>query len=189
MGETELKSSSWWTVLITVITVLGGTGWWQFYLERQDSLKRENQRVVVEYLQPIQRYIEDNEAIYEELTGSEYSEPNVGGVLETYLFRIRRDGVSSHPVMRERINTLVKNNNHIVALLQSYQGHTFTEQFSRESDKFREHAQRYNDRWNAMLDIYKDETKRAQACAPISTEFPKCPWGRNICAPGTLMEL
>jgi len=120
MEERKSRSTKWWTALVTVISVVGGTGWIQFFLEKRDSAKRERERVVFEYLQPIQRYLEDNAAIFTELKGPRYSEPGMRGILETYLLRIRRDGVSAHPIMRERITTLVKNNNQVVALLQSY---------------------------------------------------------------------
>lgn len=145
--------STWIAILCSVLSLAIGGGWYQ---ERQKNLRADveaNQRLVVEYLQPVATLLADNEVIFKELRSAPYVEPG-WGILESYLIKIRRDGVPKHALMKKRIETLVANNETIITLLSKYAAYAKTPIFESESAKFRDHGIRYNDRWKSLLEVY-----------------------------------
>lgn len=164
MMESEI--SSWVAIVTSVLTLTFGGGWFQEYQKGKKAKREANERLVVECLQPINTRLQVNEEIHQELYQS-YLEPG-WGILESYLSKIRRDGIKPHALMRERIDTVVQNNDTIVTCLEVYAAHTRTPEFPSEAKKFQDHAIRYRDRWKALFEVY--ETK---AELPIATPFPK----------------
>jgi hypothetical protein len=56
-----------------------------------------------------QRMTKDNQAIIKELQLEPFTEKD-SGILESYLAKIRRDGVAKHAHMKQRLDTLAENN-------------------------------------------------------------------------------
>jgi hypothetical protein len=56
-----------------------------------------------------QRMTKDNQAIIKELQLEPLTEKD-SGILESYLAKIRRDGVAKHADMMQRLDTLAENN-------------------------------------------------------------------------------
>src|SRR5688572_26402418 len=103
------RVSTWITVITSVATLALGSGWYQEHQKNERAQLEANQRLVAEYLQPVATLLEDNEVIFKELRAPPYVEPG-WGILESYLIKIRRDGVAKHALMKKRIDTLVANN-------------------------------------------------------------------------------
>lgn len=170
--EFRLSSISTWVVIAcSVISLIFGGGWYQ---ERQKTQRAEieaNQRLVVDYLQPIATLLADNEVIYKELRAAPYVEPG-WGILESYLMKIRRDGISKHALMKKRIESLISNNEAILTYLGNYAGYTKTADFRTEAAKFRDHAIRYNDRWKSLLEVFAANGEFPTAAPVFPAAFP-----------------
>ena len=76
------------------------------------------------------------------------------GVLESYLAKIRRDGVAKHADMKQRLDTLAENNTAILTLIKAYTPHGKAAAFTSEGDKFRNYASAWRDRWNSLMELF-----------------------------------
>ena len=163
--------STWIAIVCSVLSLVVGGGWYQ---EREKNARAEheaNERLIAEYLQPIATMLADNDVIFQELRAPPYVEPG-WGILESYLMKIRRDGVPKHAVMKQRIETLVANNQTVITLLGKYAAYAKTPQFQSEAAKFRDHALRYNDRWKSLLEVYAAEGEFPTAAPVFPNRFP-----------------
>ena len=155
MQDKMLDSLSKWIAIVTSILALaGGTGWYSEHVKSQREAQEARERIIVDTLAPIELLLQTNEGIFKELRSSEYTESG-WGIQESYLLKIRRDGTKKNSLMKQRIDTLVKNNQSIITLLQKYAGYTRTPDFRRESQAFVDHASLYNDRWNSLIEIFE----------------------------------
>ena len=67
-------------------------------------------------LQPIAAMLEENQTLLKELQADPFTEKD-SGILESYLAKIRRDGVAKHADMKQRLDQLAENNTAIVTLI------------------------------------------------------------------------
>ena len=162
---------TWVAVVASVMSLVVGGGWYQEYQKNLHAENEANARLVAEDLQPIATLLADNNGMYNELSTERYAEPG-WGILESFLVRIRRDGVAKHSVMKARIETLTGNNQTVLTLLTKYASYVRTESFKIESAKFRDHAIRYNDRWKALLEVYASVGDFPTAAPVFPAGFP-----------------
>jgi len=160
------------SLIFAVSTMVGGGGWYQQYQAHQDAIKKENERRVADFLKPMLTYLDDNKAIYDQLQQPRYKETG-WGILESYLIKIRRDGVDKHALMKGRIDSLVENNSAVIALLRQYEGYTRSPDLSRTAKAFRNHAIRYRDRWRSLLQVYESQAEFPTAAPSFPKEFPR----------------
>jgi hypothetical protein len=134
-----------WVALAALMALTAMGGW---YYERHsiDSLRAQ---IVAGELQPIATLLKENDALIEELK----SEPDAG-ILESYLAKIRRDGVAKHADMKQKLDTLAANNTAIVTLIKAYAPQARTPAFTTEADKFRNYASAWRDRWNSVMELF-----------------------------------
>ena len=104
-------------------------------------------------LRPIATLLKENQVLLKELQAEPFAETGLG-ILEAYLSKIRRDGIAKHADMKQRLDTLAENNTTIVALIKAYAPHAKTSGFTTESDKFRDYASAWRDRWNSVMEIF-----------------------------------
>lgn len=155
----------------SILALVGGSGWYQEYNKNMKEAQAANERLIIDSLAPIDSLLQSNKEIHRELSSDEYSEPN-WGILESYLIKIRRDGVKPHSLMKQRIDTLVKNNQAIITLLQKYTGYAKTEAFKTQSRNFINHATLYNDRWASLIEVYESKADFPTAAPVFPAEFP-----------------
>lgn len=165
------KISTWVAIVASVLSLVIGSGWYQEFQKNQRALAAENERLIVEYLQPISTLLNDNESIFNELSSKPYSEPD-WGILESYLIKIRRDGVPKHALMKKRIDTLVRNNETIITLLTKYAAYIQTKTFREEAEKFRDHAIRYSDRWGSLIEVFTANGEFPTNAPVFPKDFP-----------------
>jgi hypothetical protein len=82
------------------------------------------------------------------------------------------DGVTKYADMKQRLDTLAENNTTIVALVRAYSSHATTHAFNTESDKFRNFASAWRDRWNSVMEIFMAGGNYAAAGVPFPAGFP-----------------
>ena len=166
------RVSTWVAIVTSILSLLVGSGWYQEYQKNQRMQLEANEKLIVEYLQPIATYLKDNESIFQELRAPPYVEPG-WGILESYLIKIRRDGVPKNALMKKRIDTLVQNDETIVTLLTKYAAYIENDSFRVQAEKFRDHAIRYSDRWKSLLEVYASKGDFPTAAPVFPTEFPQ----------------
>jgi hypothetical protein len=94
------------------------------------------------------------------------------GILESYLAKIRRDGVSKHSNMKQMLDALAENNTELVTLIKAYASRAKTSAFNVEADKYRNYASAWRDRWNSVMEIFMAGGNYPGSGASFPTAFP-----------------
>jgi hypothetical protein len=104
-------------------------------------------------LQPIATLLAENRQLVAELTTNAQVESE-SAMLESYLARIRRDGVPAHSAVKRRIDSLVDNNTVLLALLAKCVPHARSPQLAASTEQFRTYAISLRDRWHSVFEIF-----------------------------------
>lgn len=139
------------------------------YLE-YEALQHARSQLVAFELQPIATLLTENQSLFKELQSAPFSE-NDSGILESYLAKIRRDGVSRHADMKQRLDTLAENNTAIVTLVKAYTPQSKTSDFRIEADKFRNYASVWRERWNSVMELFMGGGNYAASTVPPPLGF------------------
>src|SRR5271167_414387 len=135
---------------------------------------RENQALRAQFveaeLQPMAELLKEDQAILKELQAQPFTEPN-SGILESYLAKIRRDGVPKHADMKQKLDQLAENNTAIVSLIKAYAPQAKTPAFVPEGDKFRNYASAWRDRWNSVMELFMAGGNYAASGVPFPAGF------------------
>lgn len=165
------KVNAWVAIIATVISLAFGGGWYQEYAKGKQEKLAAQERLVKQTLRPIKVLLDSNKAIYEELQTEPYKESG-WGTQDSYLIKIRKDGVKKNAVLRAKIDTLDKNNQAMITLLQGYVGSEKTEAFRVEARAFIDHANRYRDRWSGLIEIFESDGNFPTAEPVFPKGFP-----------------
>jgi hypothetical protein len=122
-------------------------------------------------LQPIATLLQEDQALLKELQAEPFTEKD-SGILESYLAKIRRDGVRKNVEMKQRLDQLAENNTAIVTLIKAYAPHAKTVAFTTEGDKFRNYASAWRDRWNSVMELFMAGGNYAAAGVVFPNGFP-----------------
>jgi hypothetical protein len=166
-GERVNQKNIFSLLVVAVVVVAGALGLW-FYERLQ--LNEARARVVSQQLQPIAALLKDDQAILKELQAEPFTEKDTG-ILESYLAKIRRDGVVKHADMKQKLDSLAENNTAIVTLIKAYAPQAKTPGFVGEGDKFRNYASAWRDRWNSVMELFMAGGNYAAAGVPFPKDF------------------
>jgi len=112
-----MNDKTLWAILaVALIAGCVATGFWH---HEHEALEESRSHVVAGELQPIATLLKENQAFLQELQAEPFTEKD-SGILESYLSKIRRDGVAKHADMKQRLDTLAENNTAIVTLVKAY---------------------------------------------------------------------
>ena len=153
---------------VALVVAVGALGI-MFY--ERSLLQEARARAVAGELQPIATLLKEDQAILEELHGEPFAEKDLG-ILESYLAKIRRDGVPKHADMKQKLDVLAENNTAIVTLIKAYAPSATKAGFVPEGDKFRNYASAWRDRWNSVMELFMAGGNYAAAGVPLPAEFP-----------------
>lgn len=153
---------------VAVLLVLAGTLSWH-----HDNQLRHDSRtqIIAMTLEPVAALINENQAILKELQSEPFTDKDAG-ILESYLAKIRLDGVVKHADMKQRLDQLAENNTAIVTLLKAYASSTASRAFTVEADKFRNYASAWRDRWNSVMELFMAGGSYPAAGVPFPSGFP-----------------
>jgi hypothetical protein len=118
---------------VALITIIVATGIWH---HEHSALIASRAQVAIYELQPIATLVKENQTLLQELRSDSYSEKD-SSILESYLAKIRREGVPKYAAMKQRLDQLAENNTAIVTLIKAYAPHPKAAAFTSEGDKFR----------------------------------------------------
>jgi hypothetical protein len=151
--------------LIAAMTALGASH------HAHEALEEARTQLISGELQPIAGMLNENRALIRELQAEPFTEDD-SGILQSYLAKIRRDGVPRHAGMKQRLDELADNNTTIVALIKAYSAHAKTPAFTTEADKFRNYASAWHDRWNSVMELFMAGGNYAASEVPLPKGFP-----------------
>jgi hypothetical protein len=143
-----------------------------FWHHEHEALEESRSHLIAAELQPIATLLKDNQAFLQELQGGEPFTEKDSGILESYLSKIRRDGVAKYSDMKQRLDTLAENNTAIVTLIKAYAPQAKTPAFTAEADKFRNYAAAWRDRWNSVMELFMAGGNYAASEVPFPKGFP-----------------
>ena len=123
-------------------------------------------------LQPMADLLRDNQVLIRELNSDPFIEKD-SGILESYLVKIRRDGVAKHADMKQRLDMLAENDTAIFTLIKTYASHRRSPSFMTEADKFRNYASAWRDRWNSVMELFMAGGNYAVSGVPFPKDFPE----------------
>jgi hypothetical protein len=144
------QKGPWLLIGVLVLCTAGALSLW---LHDHAALQEARTQIVTRELQPIATLLKENRALLQELKSEPFTEAD-SGVLESYLAKIRHDGVAKHADTKQRLDQLAENNTAIVTLIKAYAPHAKTPAFTSEADKFRNYASAWRDRWNSVMEIF-----------------------------------
>jgi hypothetical protein len=150
-GGTRMRDTKRWLLpaaaLIAAAVAIG------FWYHEHDALEALHAQIQSDELQPILMLLKENQALIQQLKSAPFTD-NGSGILESYLAKIRGDGVGKHSDMKQKLDTLAENNTAIVTLIKAYAPHAKTPAFISEADKFRNYASAWHDRWNSVMELF-----------------------------------
>lgn len=141
-----------------------------FYVHERQALGELRARLAAGELAPIETLLKEDQALLAELKTEPFIEPE-SGILESYLTKIRRDGVPKHVDMKQRLDQLAENNTAIVTLIKAYAPYARTAAFTTQADKFRNYASAWRDRWNSVMELFMAGGNYAAAGVPFPAGF------------------
>jgi hypothetical protein len=153
---------------VALVAALAAVGAWH----HASHNLQESRAVVVEgTLEPIAILLKENWTFIKELESDPFTEKDAG-ILESYLAKIRRDGVAKHADMKQRLDQLAENNTAIVTLIKAYAPQAKTPAFTTEADKFRNYASAWRDRWNSVMELFMAGGSYPASEVPVPKDFP-----------------
>ena len=163
-------NSRMFTILLTVASAVALVAIvaWQ---RTNSALDDARIQIVTGVLEPMAVLLKENEGLVKELQAEPFTEEDKR-ILESYLAKIRRDGVAKHADMKQVLDELAENNTAIVALIKAYSPQAKTAAFTVEADKFRNYASAWRDRWNSVMELFMAGGSYAASEAPFPKGFP-----------------
>jgi len=152
---------------IAVVVALVAVCFWHH--EKQAFAKLHMQTVIGE-VQSITTLLLEDQALFKELQAEPFAEKDLG-ILESYLAKIRRDGVPKHADMKQKLDQIAENNTAIVTLIKVYAPQARTAAFVPEGDKFRNYASTWRDRWNSVMELFMAGGNYAASGVSLPAEF------------------
>jgi hypothetical protein len=157
------------TILLPVVSVatLVMIAAWHHASSALDDARTQ---IVTGVLEPMAVLLKENAALVKELQAESFTEKDKG-ILESYLDKIRRDGVAKHADMKQRLDQLAENNTAIVTLIKAYSPHAKTLAFTTKADKFRNYASAWRDRWSSVMELFMAGGNYAASEVPLPKGF------------------
>jgi long-subunit fatty acid transport protein len=162
------NKTMWVLLVVALIAAFVSAAFWHKEHKARNELRAQ---IVASELQPMATLLTENQALLQELQ----SEPFTGkdsGVLESYLAKIRRDGVAKHADMKQQLDQFAENNTALVTLIKVYSPQAKTPAFTAQADKFRNYASAWRDRWNSVMELFMAGGNYAVAGVPFPPGFP-----------------
>ncbi len=164
-----MSNKTMWVLWVgALIAALVAAAFWH---HEHEVLEESRAQIVANELQPLATLLKENQALIQELQSEPFTEKD-SGILESYLAKIRRDGVAKHADMKQRLDQLAENNTAIVTLIKVYAPHARTPAFTAEADKFRNYASAWRDRWNSVMELFMAGGNYAASEVPFPKAFP-----------------
>jgi hypothetical protein len=136
-----------------------------------DALQASQSQLISSDLKPIAALLTDDQKLLTELQSPPFAESDAG-ILESYLVKLRRDGIAKTSEMKQRLDTLAENNTAIATLITAYLPNAKTQEFITEANKLKTYAAAWRDRWNSFTELYMAGGNYPNASPTFPDDFP-----------------
>lgn len=160
------------TGILLAVTLIGVLLAAAFGYHEHDVLVATRGQIFTGELQPIATLLKENQLLIQELQSEPFTEKD-SGILESYLAKIRRDGIAKHADVKQKLDTLAENNTAIVTLIKAYAPHAKTPSFTTEANKFRNYGSAWRDRWNSVMELFMAGGNYVNSEVPFPAGFPQ----------------
>src|ERR1700692_5009783 len=111
-----MNNKTQWVLLVAaLVAALVAVAFWHHDNQALNELQTQ---IVTSELQPIAALLKEDQIILQGLQTEPFAEKD-SGILESYLAKIRRDGVPRHADMKQRLDELAENNTASVPLINA----------------------------------------------------------------------
>ena len=121
--------------------------------EAYQALQAAKAQLISNTLEPMAALVRENTQLLDELQAAPFAEKD-SGILESYLLKIRRDGVAKNADMKQRLDTLAENGTALTTLIAVYLPNAKTAAFKSEAGKYKNYAAAWRDRWNSVMELF-----------------------------------
>ena len=153
--------------LFVSVIVCAGLAW-AFRDARDEKLRALAQAQTIlhsQVLDPAVELLKVNEAVAKELRTVPYFEPG-NDILQSYLTKIRRDGVPKNADFKRKIDALMANQLKVLTLLSVYAPHAKAAAVKGAIERFHDGAVAAQDRWDSVPEIFMAGGNLASAPLP-----------------------
>ena len=164
-----MNNKTAWIVLVALLTValLAAVAWYHDH----EALQSSRSQLIASDLKPVAALLADDQALLIQLQSPPFAEQGAG-ILESYLVKLRRDGIARTSEMKQRLDTLAENNTAIATLITAYLPNARTQGFITETNKFKTYAAAWRDRWNSSTELYMAGGNYPNASPTFPKDFP-----------------
>src|ERR1700736_6303863 len=162
--------SSRTSVVVLVVGVLAACLAAVVWYRASGALRASDSELVSNVLVPMATLLKEDQGLIQELSVAPYTEPG-SGILESYLLKIRRDGMAKNAQMKQRLEALADNNTALLTLINAYSRKARALRFSTEAEKFRKYAISWRDRWNSLMELFMAGGDYPSSGVPFPTGF------------------
>jgi hypothetical protein len=142
-----------------------------FHWQRETAaMESSSAQLSARLLNSMASLLQENQALLAELQAKPYGEDG-NGILNSFLIKIRRDGVKNSAAMKERLDALAENDAGLVALIDAYAARAKNPEFGRQSEEFRRYAIAWRDRWNSIMELFMSGGSYPAVEIPPPTDF------------------
>jgi len=136
----------WTTLVISLLSLIGGTGWIMFYLKIRHNKRKYYQNILESFLIPFEGILNQTRLISQELLCNEKYLEYFPNKLEND-FNALPDTDPRKFVWRQRIERLHAENLHAIELINRFYDKIMTNDFKKACDQFKFHVGQWEDVW------------------------------------------
>jgi hypothetical protein len=147
-----MKAKDRIAIVIALLSLVAGSGWGKYWLERRHESRVAEQEVLTEFLEPLEFTLNQNKQVHAALTRDPLLRRLEGA--PDYLqqhFASLPDTSSVKLMWSAMIEGLMDRNRHAVTLIRDNVGHMLRDDFRRACNDFVYHAERWEEMWRAVL--------------------------------------
>jgi hypothetical protein len=164
------------TAAVIAFAIAAG-GW--YYTHRM--LRESQQQLVRSTLEPAATLLQEQQALIGQLQSPPFAESGKG-ILQSYLVKLRRDGLARTAAMKQLLDQLAQDDTVLLTLIAAYAPSASTPEFAAASGKFRNYAIAWQDRWNSAMELYMAGGDYPTADVPLPTGLPAAMRGEMAAA-------
>jgi hypothetical protein len=123
-------------------------------------------------MQVVASLLAEREAAVKALQAPPYAAGN-GGIIGSYLLRLRTDGVAKSAEMKQRIDRLAENTTALETLLDLCAARSQSAAFRKEASLFKTYAIAWRGRWDSMTEMFMSGGTFPVAEIPFPVGLPE----------------
>lgn len=144
---------TWSPILIPILSLIAGGGWLQYYLTLRSKQQEKYKTILEDFLFPFEGILNQTSLAFEslkddrELVNLEYHP----GRLQQFYTSLPDDDIRKH-LWKAKIDSLQKDNQNGIDLVDRFYGRIVTPEFKRQCDAYKFHVREWQMMWMHIFD-------------------------------------